>query len=166
MSYVVEVDQSGKVEDTKEDSVLAMSNGKTFSVCISASIKRTCIRELRNKMPPQKMYLQMFTVGLYFLLRDYSHTLTRVHIDQEYQGKNDAIKEHLVNLLLRNGYFVDPRAIQFTLVGKHSPAHTVAWGTLRKHKKPNKVVQLDEFMQEFRPKKKIGDPVRGKCKVR
>ena len=66
----VEVDQSGKIGKTNEDTVLAFSNGMAYSVLISRQTKQQCVKELRRRgMSPQATYLRLFAVGLYFLLR-------------------------------------------------------------------------------------------------
>lgn len=36
----IEIDQSGKIEDTRKDTVLAFSNGKNYSILIPAEVKR------------------------------------------------------------------------------------------------------------------------------
>lgn len=36
---IIEIDQSGKIEDTSKDTVLALSNGIQFSILISRKIK-------------------------------------------------------------------------------------------------------------------------------
>jgi hypothetical protein len=88
MKHIVEVDQSGKVEDTKEDTVLALANGKQFSVLIPAPVKRACIQALRLQgRPASTFYLQLYTIALYFLLREHIEELSRVMIDNEYMGQ-------------------------------------------------------------------------------
>jgi hypothetical protein len=55
----VEVDQSGKIGDTKVPTVLAFSNGKKFTVLISAKVKRECILHVRKKMKMEtRLYIQ------------------------------------------------------------------------------------------------------------
>lgn len=44
MSESVEVDQSGKIGDTKVHTVLAFSNSYGFSILIPANVKRECIK--------------------------------------------------------------------------------------------------------------------------
>ncbi len=159
MKHVVEVDQSGKIEDTKEDSVLAFANGKQYSILIPATVKRDCIKALRIQgRAASTFYLQLFTIALYFLLRDHVSTLYRVMIDSEYIGQEAKIKEHLINLLRRRTYKIEPFQIHFTHVGKSSPAHTVAWSTLRKKRQPDRLLKLEEMLGEFKALKKSGTP--------
>ena len=127
----VEIDQSGKFEATKEDTVLALSNGVEMSVLVSRSVKRSCIQELRSRgHAGQKFYTQLFATGLFFLLRNYSDNLSQVIIDTEYTGKERQIKEHLINLLRRAHCRIIPEAIQFRQIGKKIISSFFGFGNL------------------------------------
>jgi hypothetical protein len=146
----VEIDQSGKIGDTKVSTILAFSNAHHFTVSIPATVKRNCILQLRGwGVSASSSYLQFFTVGLYFLLRDYIGTMKQAIIDVEYFGKDKLIKEHLINLLARRGYKVNPDKIKFGLIGKKSPAHSLALQTFRRQKKPNLVLTQKQILAEF-----------------
>src|SRR5258708_40285094 len=117
----IDVDQSGRIEFTKDDSVLAFSNGESSSVLISAVVKRTCIHVLRRRgLSGPRLYIRLFATVLYLLLRDYAPAITQVQIDVEYLGKDAAVKEHLVNLLRRANSPISSDRIQFGHIGKHS----------------------------------------------
>ena len=47
MRYHIEVDQSIKVEQTQQDTVLAFSDGIQRVILIPAEVKRACQQELR-----------------------------------------------------------------------------------------------------------------------
>lgn len=137
MSHTVEVDQSGRIEFTTEDTALAFSNGVSFTVLIPKSVKRACIKELRAQgRAGATFYFQLFAVGLFFLFQNHIERLATIIIDTEFEGNEPQIKEHLLNLLKRNGYKIDPEQIGFGHIGKHSPAHHRALATLRKQEKP------------------------------
>ena len=132
MAHFVEVDQSGKFEDTKTDTVVAFSNGISFSVFIPATVKRDCITILRKKVTTgATMYTRLFATSLFFLLHTYIERIGRVTIDTEYTGKEDQIKQHLLHLLRREGHEVYSDQIGFGYVGKQSPAHQIAYETLQ-----------------------------------
>src|SRR6266540_2578685 len=115
MSYIVEVDQSGKVEDTAKDTVIAFAYGEQYSVMIPAAVKRQLLVHLRERGIGEKEFtIRVFAVGLYFLLKDKLPNLTRVYIDTEYTGREADIKRYLTNTLLRAGYTIDPYIIHFT----------------------------------------------------
>jgi hypothetical protein len=157
MLHVVEIDQSGKIEDTKEDTVLALSNGMQYAILIPATVKRACITRLRQSGAHGKtFYLRLFAVALYFLLRDHIAMLSHAIIDIEYTGQDALIKRYVMNLLQRSGRGVDASQLRFMLVGKRSAAHTVAWRTLRGKRKPDKILSLEEMLGEFSPQKKSG----------
>lgn len=49
----IEIDQSGKIEDTSKDTVLALSNGTQFSIKISRNIKRELQNIFRKNKEPR-----------------------------------------------------------------------------------------------------------------
>ena len=78
----VEVDQSGKIGDTKVPTVLAFSNSSQFAILIPTKIKRECIQQIRGKRKMEtKLYIQLFAVGLYLLLKKEIKSLGQVIID-------------------------------------------------------------------------------------
>ncbi|MFQ5855819.1 MAG: hypothetical protein ACE5LU_09280 [Anaerolineae bacterium] len=98
----VEVDQSGKIGDTKVPTVLAFSNADSYAILIPAIVKRACLQELRQRgKSGTTLYMQLFATGLYLLLKDHIQDLPLVAIDIEYSGHNAMIKQHLLNLLWR-----------------------------------------------------------------
>ena len=146
----IEVDQSGKIGKTNEDTILAFSNGKQFTVLIPRSVKQRCLRELRNQgYEPHTIYLQMFVIGLYFLLREHMQRVALVIIDIEYQGYEVKIRRFLLNLLRRDGLNVDKTQIGFGYIGKDSPAHTLAISTYRKEKVARLVLTFEDIVREF-----------------
>ncbi len=133
MTHLVEVDQSGKVEDTAKDTVLVFANGASYSVLIPATVKRAVYRELTNRgLREKEITIQFFSIGLYFLLRERIADLRQITIDTEYTGKNALIKERLVSYLLRGRYPIEPAQISFGHIGKRSPAHVLGISVLRK----------------------------------
>ncbi len=159
MKHIVEVDQSGKVEDTKEDTVLAFANGITRTVLIPATVKRDCVTLFHLMGQKGKVfYLQLFAIALFFLLKEHGAHLSNIIIDEEYYGREGDIKRYLLNLLNRAGTPVTGTQIHFGYVGKASAAHDVAIATLRGKKKPDKILTLAELLGEFRPQKNRGLP--------
>jgi hypothetical protein len=150
MEYSVDIDQSFKFENTKDDTSLAFANGKLYSILIPASVKRACIKILREKgISGKKMYTKLFAISLYFLLKEHILKLGQITIDREYPGKEGQIKDHLINLLNRHGVTVQKEQIHFGLVGKQSGAHIAALATFRKKRKPNLIVTVEQLLGEF-----------------
>src|SRR5262245_14904042 len=128
----VEVDQSGRIDNTQVATVLAFSNSVQHTVLIPATVKRNCILQLKKQgFYTSNSYLQFFTVGLYFLLRDHISTVQQVVIDVEFFSKDNYIKEHLLNLFARQRRKVNPDKISFGYIGKKSPAHFLSLQTFR-----------------------------------
>ncbi len=64
MSHVVEVDLSGRIEVTKDDTALAFANGLKASILIPATVKRECIQVLRRRgITGATLYNQFFAIG-------------------------------------------------------------------------------------------------------
>ena len=155
MAHFVEVDQSGKFEDTRTDTVVAFSNGISFSVLIPATVKRDCITILRKKVSSgATTYTRLFTTSLFFLLRTYIERIGRATIDIEYMGKEDQIKQHLLHLLRREGHEVSSDQLGFGYVGKHSPAHYIAYETLLGERTPNLILTVEDILGQFKEVRK------------
>jgi hypothetical protein len=133
----VEVDQSGKIGKTDIDTVLAFSNDKSYTICIPRKVKQACLLQLRTKgFQPNTIYMRLFAIGLYFLLRDYIPSVQGVLIDVEYPGKEAQIKEHLFNLLHRAGVNTQRTSVAFAYIGKRSNAHSTAIAVFRENGTP------------------------------
>src|SRR6266705_2176099 len=99
MSHVVEVDLSGRIEVTKDDTALAFANGLKGSILIPATVKRECIQILRRRgVTGATLYNQFFAIGLFLLLKNHIDKFSSVILDYEYVGREDKIKEYLINI--------------------------------------------------------------------
>lgn len=145
---VVEIDQSGKFEDTKFDTVLAFSNGSSHTIIIPKKTKRNAISILRKLGKKGKtFYLQLFTVCLYLLIKNKLKTLTIITIDEEYVTRNRDIKRQLLNLISKNDPSYESENINFKRIGKKSPAHNLAINCLRGEIKADKIIKLQEILE-------------------
>jgi hypothetical protein len=159
MLHIVQVDQSGKVEDTKEDTVLALSNGITYTILIPAIVKRECLTTLRRiGYSGQTLYNLLFSTTLFLLLKDQIQNLSYIHIDDEYLGQSAVIKEHLLHLLRKYSLQIESDRVQINHIGEHNPADEIARQTLRKKLKPDKKVAAESILREFKQKKDRGSP--------
>lgn len=150
MPHKVEVDQSGKVEDTAEDTALALSNDINFCIIIPATVKRQCVQVLRDEgMTGQTLYFQLFAVALYFLVKDKLSDISTVVIDIEYIGREADIKLYLLNLLRRHDLVIEPEQIEFAHIGRESPAHDLALSTFRKVHSPDLVLDVGDILTEL-----------------
>jgi len=64
----VQIDQSGKVEDTNKLTIVALANGKLKSLKISAVEKQKLVKTMRILDYPKKAFIYKIFAGLVFLL--------------------------------------------------------------------------------------------------
>jgi hypothetical protein len=153
--YVAEIDQSGRIDQTDRDTVLAVANGIQYSVLFPKAEKVACLQMLRQRWSgrtPASLYVLLFATLLYFLIREHITKLDYVTIDVELETHESRIKEHLLNLFRRRGVTVDPGKIGFGHVGKKSPAHQLAWRVYNRKAEPSRVLTADDVLAEFRKK--------------
>jgi hypothetical protein len=147
----IKVDQSGKVEDTATDTVIAFSNEKKRAVLIPTTVKRNCLQELRREGKTGKsIYRRMFVTGLFFLLKNEVKKHDLITIDIEYVGHSRSIKEHLLDLLANAGIKLSPDDIRFERIGKKSPAHDKAYYAHRGDVKADKTIGEEELLKYLR----------------
>lgn len=124
---VVEIDQSGKLEQLDTDTVVAFSNSENGVVYIKTGLKRKIVQLLRTTLIPQKeLYPILFAIIIYKLIEPLDHKII-LKIDEEYTGKEEIIKETLEKLLKRKFGKKWQGEIRFGNIGKLSNAHKLAW---------------------------------------
>ena len=144
MTYYI--DQSGKIEDSHRLTVVAVANGITKTIIINASEKQKLLTSMRVLDYPQKLYIYKIFAGLiYLLLKDI--TAQQIIIDEEYPGHEVTIKNYLLNLY-QNQRQSCP-TIDFSNIGKNSPAHKSAILTFRKKIKPDIIVKAKHILKLF-----------------
>lgn len=144
----IQVDQSGKIENTRVPTVLAFSNHTAYTIFIPATVKRTCVHFLRARYrQPTSLYFRIFAAGLFFLIEEWVKQLDVMLIDTEYQGKEGLIKALLLSHLERYRLDTTHLNIHFGYVGKRSPAHEVAIATFRGQRPPDRVIGEAELLQ-------------------
>ena len=159
----IEVDQSGKIGDTQVPTVLAFSDGIERAILIPATVKRKCVRALRQRGETGRtLYWKLFAAGLFLLLCDHIEKTEQVTVDIEYPGHEGEIKRLLLQLCHRHGLFVPTGRIHFALVGKKSPAHRVAIQTFRGQRQPDRVVTSDDLLGLLDKQRDRGRPTAGK----
>lgn len=139
-----EIDQSGKLEDTRNVSVIAYANGMVKSLKISAVEKRRLLGIMRLRDYPKKLFVYKAFAALIFLLlgNEKVETLT---IDREYPGHEALIKNVLLNLYRRDGLATSK--IVFAEIGKKSPAHKVALEVFRNVRRADILVRVDNVFR-------------------
>jgi hypothetical protein len=143
----IEVDQSGKIEKTNVDTVLAFSDGKSAAVLIPAEVKRVCLQALRRvDRRKTTIMLRIFAAGLFLLLQDVLEEITLVTIDQEYPGREGDIKGMLLRLIWASGKGFEKERIVFHRVGKKSAAHFKAYGVHKGFRKADRIFTAEDIL--------------------
>lgn len=147
----VEIDQSGKIGDTSVDTVLAYSNAESYTVLIPRQVKRECLLLLRRQgIPANTIYYRLFSISLYFLLRERIDRIDQAIIDVEYPKHEESLRRYLLNLLRRGGKTIGKEKVQFAFIGKKSNAHRLGLETFQGKREANLVLTVEDVLAEFR----------------
>ena len=142
----LEIDQSGKIEQTNKNTILCLTNDKSYCLVIPARIKRQLQKIFRFNNQARNFILFTFSAGLAILIRQ-SSPGTKVLIDEEYIGKSPIIK----NIIFQMLEDLEPTpTIAFKSIGKSSPAHLLAKEVALKRKKADKTVSFKEIIREIK----------------
>lgn len=146
----VEIDQSGKVERTQVDTVLAFANGQHYAIQIPASVKREALEFLRQKPKytrnKKALYLRLFCAGLLFLIKDHLKTGGDIIIDTEYTGREADIRGMLLTRIRPTDPQFAKSRLVFRQIGKASPAHDLALAVYRGVRPADHVVTFDDLL--------------------
>jgi len=142
-----EADQSNKIESAG-DTALALSNDEEYTIRIPAREKREAIGVLRWHPKGRRrirVYLRLFAVALYYLLRELPPG-ELVVIDTEYTGHEKEIKNMLLVLLWQDDPSFDADNITFGHIGKKSPAHKKALAVYQGKAKANRTLTARDLL--------------------
>jgi hypothetical protein len=141
----VEVDQSGKIEDTSKDTVLAFSNKIWAAIIIPAKVKRQIQEIFRRRGQPRIFVFRTFAAGVVLLIRNYQSQITDVQIDTEYPGNEAVIKDIIVRML-HDQRIPEPN-IYFRRIGKKSMAHHRAYAVAVGKLEAGRRIGLDDLVK-------------------
>lgn len=120
----IEIDQSGKIENTTVCSVVSDSVGST--VYVSPQTKRGLLRIARSKGKSHIYVMQTFAFLCARIISKTYSIENHYVIDVEYPNNDGVIKSFLMRYLARFGIQVRKEQITFSRVGKKSSAHAYA----------------------------------------
>ena len=124
---MVEIDQSGKLEQLNTGTAVAFSNGESAAVWLSAGVKRQVALRLRKTLiPSHDLWAILFAIVIFLMTEELGADAT-MRIDEEYTGKEEVIKEVLEKLLIRKLGSKWVGSIRFGRIGKESEAHKLCW---------------------------------------
>lgn len=160
----VEVDQSGKIEQTGKDTALAFSDGISYAVLIPARVKQEAIHALRAAgKRGLGVYLPLFAAALYQLLKGHLDQVDLIAIDKEYEGNERVVKLMLLNLIRRDSPAYPATNIVLCHIGKKSAAHKKALAIYRGIARADRMLTVEELLNPLkgRQQRRSGKPFRG-----
>ena len=143
----IEIDQSGKIENTEHDTVIAFSNGVSSTITLSGKDKRTLQAFFRAAGKPRVFVVKVFALLIFILLRPYLKNIRCISIDREYPGWEHLIKDYLLREIRRLEPTFESHAITFVLVGKKSRAHHAALAVTHKKCKADMKVGASDILR-------------------
>lgn len=150
-----QIDQSGKIEQTNKNTVLAISNGKQLTLLLRAKDKRLLQELFRSLFNKQRQYIYEVFSALLFIILVKANPQSKIVIDKEYPGQEALIRLLVLKFYADNNQ-VAPANIEFGLVGKSSKVHNLGYKVFKKKTKPSLIITFDEIMEIIFPEKKIG----------
>jgi len=136
---IIEVDQSGRTDQTNKTTVLALSNKTSYAIVISSIEKRKLVAHFKKKNPEwskSRICYQIFIELLFRLLEKHIHNTSLIILDEEYPGYQGDIKNRLLN---RFGNDLDIDLVVRN-IGKGSAAHKLAWQVYNNKKRGERVL--------------------------
>lgn len=137
----IEIDQSGKIENTNVDTLIAYANHKQRSILLPAEEKRIIQRIYRDAGKPHMFVYRTFALLIFLLIRDCLEQIQGITIDDEYPGWHFLIKNFLLQQIRTVAPDFDKHSINFQCIGKKSPAHHKAYTTFTKKQTPDMVAR-------------------------
>jgi hypothetical protein len=142
-----QIDQSGKIEDTSKDTVIAYSNSTQYAILIPRKVKRQIQETLRRQGLTRLFIYLSFGIGLYFLIEKVKQSQNFV-VDIEYPGKDKIIKSIVIELLERNKK--PNHSLGFARIGNNPRAHYAAKNVLDKKVKADRILSFEEIMKALK----------------
>ena len=133
----IEVDMSRKIENYL-DTIVAFRNSEQYTVLLKRKIKIEILTEYRKKH--KDIHYRLFAILIYLCIKDYLNRIRLIAIDMEYEGREIDIKKHLLRIIWKDRFDFDKRLITFSMIGKKSRAHRLAYQTFIGKLAPNKVL--------------------------
>lgn len=148
----IEIDISGRIEETARASVVADSLKNTSLV--HAKTKRALQKIYRDLGKPRVFVLELFSVMVTFLIQKDYHTSHIYIIDRDYYGHEERIKSLIIRYGKLIGMRINETQIVFGYVGKNSEAHVNALNAFRNTNNYSFIPEENIKRLLFFPKKK------------
>lgn len=143
----IEIDQSGKIENTNKDTVIAFSDDTSRSILIKARDKRE-IQKIFRKIGKSRIFVyKLFSILIFLLIKRQLRKIDQIFIDNEYPGWEYLIKDYLLREIRRIKPDFEPESISFKEVGKKSRAHYMTRNIIHKKRDPDLKVGVKEVFK-------------------
>jgi len=140
-----QIDQSGKIEDTAKNTVIAFSNDIQASVFISKKTKRQVQEAFRYHGEISFFIDQIFALAVFYLISDFIIE-QKITIDLEYPGRDKFITR-LINEHLKS-HNKPPHDISFGRIGSKPKVHYAAKDVFDNKIKPTKILTLKQILDK------------------
>ena len=127
----IEIDQSGKIEQTNKLTVIAYSNGMSKSISITSTEKKILQKHFRVIGKGKLFVLVTFCILIYCLIKNIISDELNIYIDREYAGFDDFIRQRLIEF---SGNKLKRNQIHISEIGKKSRVHIKAHADAVKRK--------------------------------
>lgn len=148
-----QIDQSGKIEQTERNTVVACTNGVQFTVLLKKREKRKLQKVFKaanmQKLFPYVTFATLITILLHRLSPKH-----KVIIDREYFGHEDFIAERIETFVTQLGSKIP--LISFGHVGKLSKAHQLGYRVAVGKENASAIITADEVLKIIFGTKKSG----------
>ncbi|HUV15729.1 MAG TPA: toll/interleukin-1 receptor domain-containing protein [Pelolinea sp.] len=139
---VAYIDLSGKIDCKKEDSIIALSNGKDFSLKIPPEEKISLINSNKKSHPKRSikwLNLSAFAFFIVEVLKNSTRKTDYFFIDNEYYGNEKELKSLVMNNIKKSGLRIKSSQIRIRDLDKNNTAHEYAIKVKRGKLIPDKV---------------------------
>lgn len=135
-----EADQSVRVEELTDDTIIAIANDESKrTVVITSRVKRRLLEHYRCLGKPKKFAPHVFAAGLVLMIANSEFRVDELVVDIEYPGYELVI----INLLQKHSQKL---TVYFSVIGKKSPAHFAAYGVHKGKIKSDQSAGFDEIL--------------------
>jgi hypothetical protein len=143
----IEIDQSGKIEDTAKPTAVAYTNSKTGSISLPARTKRRLQDQFRRMGEPKLFIIFVFTALIYILIKDDVKQISEIIIDTEYPGQDNIIRKLLLRMIGEEN-ITERLSINFKQVGRSSMSHKIALTVHRGFKRADIIATYKQIVEE------------------
>ncbi len=145
------IDQAGKIEQTNEDTILALcSKNIQYTIKIPKQLKQKIFSQCHKRFK-KNLTFRTFSYGVCLLIKNKINQNSLIMIDNEYPGHERDIKQYLLKFSK-----LKKSQIKFTQVGKKDASHRIANQTFSGKLKPNEIILTKNLtLKNILPEKKL-----------